>query len=251
MLIAEIIRHKDEIVAVVDGFGSDLGIQEPEDSASAGRVGTERRVKVEKSASVLKAVPKQHGLQRPPGMPAMLPEGYTEKHPAVLVPREPAAVLGPKTEPIAVLKTTPKGKPRRKPDNAQGNDGPSPTEELIKKDPEMWKLHGDSVAKTGSTNAEVKSKCEVGCGRYAAFGWTYCCTSCPKSNGKRHGPACNKFAGIPCWSNKKPKPPDSAEPGDDDQKGRKRQNSDRPPLVLTERADNQREAAKHRRHNTG
>jgi hypothetical protein len=79
MLIAEIVRHKDEIVAVVDGFGSDLGTQEPEDSASAGRVGTERRIKVEKTASVLKAVAKRHA--------------------AKAVPKERAAVLVPKSEP--------------------------------------------------------------------------------------------------------------------------------------------------------
>jgi len=154
------------------------------------------------------------------------------------------------------MQPTPKAKPRRKPDNAVENaDGPSPTDQLIHFDPETWEQHCFKVNVAGSADAKVNSKCEAKCGRYAAFGWTFCCTSCPKSSGKRHGPACNKFAGIPCWSNssRKPKPPDdSAEQGDDQKgQGRKRQNPDRSPLVLVSRADNQREAAKHRRHDTG
>ena len=39
-----------------------------------------------------------------------------------------------------------------------------------------------------------------GCTRYAAHGWEYCCTSCKKFEGKRHGPQCQANSNKPNWT---------------------------------------------------
>ena len=62
-------------------------------------------------------------------------------------------------------------------------------------------------------------RCKNGCGRFSALGWDQCCTSCGKSDGKRHGPSCQLHSHEPDWVPSGQSHEPSDDPGDSSGQG--------------------------------